>query len=836
MKRFLLLPALAALLTACAPQLNVSEKSSPSSFEIAAQGEAARIFVSPAENIAVKTAAGLFAGDVERVTGIAAEVTETDEITGGNVIIAGTPEGNPFIRSLCEKGVLDAEALEKGWERHQIKIVKDPAEGVKKALVVAGSDRRGVAYGLFSISKKMGVSPWYWWADVPVQKRAAAYLSGGEISNAPAVRYRGFFINDEDWGLKPWSTINFEKDLGDIGPKTYEKVCELLLRLGGNMLAPAMHSCTGAFYSHPESKVAADRYGIIITTSHCEPLLLNNAAKSEWDSETDGDWNYVTNAQTIRDKWNARLDEASAYENIYTVAMRGLHDAGLRGDLKPEEKVKVLGQVIRDQREMLVEHTGKDIRDIPQIFVPYKETMDVYEDGLEVPDDVTLVWVDDNYGYMKRVADDEEMKRAGRGGVYYHVSYLGGPHDYLWLCTTSPALMYEELSKAYRHGADRYWLLNVGDIKPAELAIDTFFDLAWNTEEFDYDKVNSHQAKFLAGIFGTKYENDFQNILDEYYRLAWSRKPEYMGWEREWDTKEYTGLKDTEFSFTNYDEAQRRLADYEAICAKVNSIAAQLDEGNKAAFFELLEYPVNAAYRMNRKFLLAQLSHEMAAAGELAKANWAAAQAREAYDDVNALNDAYNSMLDGKWNGMMALAPGWCALYQNMPELTVFEGAGEEPVDLTPVPQEPAEGYIVLDLESFNRKGSSAQIIEGLGYDWKVLRLGAAAFELPAIDADEVELVLYSVPFFPLNKNFGTRIGVSLDGNEQIFDNAFSEYSLSWKNQVLRNAAEGRFKFKIDRNAPKHTLTLTGIDPDMMVEKVIIDCGGLKKSYLGPEL
>ena len=435
------------------------------------------------------------------------------------------------------------------------------------------------------------MSPWYWWADVPVNHQNEVYWDAGRyVSLEPTVKYRGIFINDEDWGLKPWSTNNYEKELGDIGPKTYARVCELLLRLKANILAPAMHSCTGAFYSHPESKVVADSFGIVITTSHCEPLLLNNAAKSEWDSKRDGEWNYKTNPKTIWKKWDDRLSEASQYENIYTVAMRGVHDEGLKGNLPMEERVPLIEKVIGDQRQLLEKHIGKKATSIPQIFVPYKETMDIYENGLQVPDDITLVWVDDNYGYMKRVANPKEQKRAGRSGVYYHISYLGAPHDYLWINTTPPVLMYEELKKAYDAGADRYWLLNVGDIKPMELGIQTFMDMAWNINAFNIDNVNRHQARFLAKLFGLQYENDFQQMLDEYYRLAWSRKPEFMGWEYEWDDKAHTGLKPTDFSFYNYDDAQQRLADYQHISDK----AEKLSNGS-AAYYELLQFPIQGA-------------------------------------------------------------------------------------------------------------------------------------------------------------------------------------------------------------------------------------------------
>ncbi len=557
-------------------------------FSIVSEGSAATLYVSPKESETVRKVAQLFTDDIRRVTGVETAPCVSADAKGRNVIIVATIGNNKLVDKLITNRRIDAAKIRGGWEQYAISVVDNPQKGIDKALIVVGSDKRGAAYGLLSVSEKMGVSPFYWWADVPVNHSSEVWLSGKWVSESPSVKYRGIFINDEDWGLKPWAAKNFERNLGDIGPKTYAKVCELILRLKGNMLGPAMHSCTGAFYSHPESKLVADSFGIVITTSHCEPLLINTASKWEWDTNRDGDWNYKTNSKTIIGKWNKRLDDASRFDNIYTMAMRGLHDSGLRGNLPLDERTSLLEKVISDQRRLLTAHIKKPITEIPQIFVPYKETMNVYENGLRVPDDITLVWVDDNYGYMKRVSNLQEQKRKGRAGVYYHISYWGAPHDYLWICTTPPVLMYEELMKAYRTGADRYWLLNVGDIKPGELGIKTFFDLAWNVGSMNINTANNHQIHFLASIFGRGYTSRLQRMLDKYYQLAWSRKPEYMGWEREYDTPENGKLHDTEFSFTHYGEAQGRLADYEALANDARSMLSELPEAQKAAFYEMV--------------------------------------------------------------------------------------------------------------------------------------------------------------------------------------------------------------------------------------------------------
>ena len=782
----------------------------------------ASVYYDDEESYQVVRAIGDLKRDIAMVTGSEGRQSQ---------IVVGT-YGTKTISNLIAKGVLKEQDLKGKWESYVITVTNEK----NPRLVIAGSDKRGTIYGIYDVSQRIGVSPWYWWADVPVTKNPDAsvdydYYASGE----PTVKYRGIFINDEDWGLKPWSSTNFEKELGDIGPKTYAKVCELLLRLKANMLAPAMHSCTGAFYSHPESKVVCDSFGIIITTSHCEPLLLNNAAKSEWDEQRDGDWNYKTNKETIYKKWDDRLAEASQYENIYTTAMRGVHDAGLRGNLPMEERVPLITKVIEDQRQLLEKHIGKPATEIPQIFVPYKETMDIYENGLQVPEDITLVWVDDNYGYMKRVSNPEEQKRSGGAGVYYHLSYLGAPHDYLWINTTPPVLMYEELKKAYDHGADRYWLLNVGDIKPMELGMQTFFDMAWNIHAFDIDNVNTHQAKMLANIFG---KDNFQSILDTYLRLAWSRKPEYMGWEYEWDDKAHTGLKPTEFSFQNYSEAQQRLADYQRISDEVEQIGEKIkgkSEKWAAAFFELVQHPVQGAYQMNRKFLMAQLNQELLAEGHTAEANWAARQMEAAYDSIDALNHRYNELLDGKWRGMMALAPAFCALFHLKPEVTYTEGAGEEPLDLTPKSQ-PLGGCYLIELADYQSKSDDAKLVKGIGYDWQVMQLGEVTYQFPQVDADSIGVFFYAVPFWPIYKGKSNRIAVSIDGGEpQAFENKFAEYSRSWKDQVMRNGIGCRLHFAINKQAAQHTVTFKALDPGQMLQKVILDWGGLKPSYIGPQ-
>ncbi|MBR7126073.1 MAG: glycosyl hydrolase 115 family protein, partial [Prevotella sp.] len=507
------------------------------------------------------------------------------------------------------------------------------------------------------------------------------------------------------------------------------------------------------------------------------------------------------------------------------------------------------------QRDILKKYIDKPLEEIPQIFVPYKEALDLYEKGLQVPDDVTLVWVDDNYGYMKRVSNPEEQKRKGGAGVYYHTSYLGTPHDYLWLNTTPPVLMYNELKKAYDTGADRYWLLNVGDIKPMELAVKTFFDMAWNFSAFDIENVNRYQSRFMAGIFGCEHEAEFQSLLDNYYRLAWSRKPEYMGWEREWDAvPERNELSTTDFSFDNYNDARQRLADYEHLSDRAAAIAMQLPEELRPAFFEMFAYPLMAANQMNRKFLLAQLNKEQLAEGNKAGANWAALQSQAAHDSIQSLNRYFNTMLAGKWNGMMDVPPGFCARYQNMPDVTLTAGLAPQPVDIAPQKsQKQLDGCLVVNLREAEITADAShtvRMVEGLGYDWHVVQIGDAtepaadaarldgthiAYRLPKIDADSIEVTISTLPFFPLYKGKSTRYGFSVDGSAPVLaENLPTEWSEPWKEQVLKNGVDAKAVFAIDKTKDSHLLTITCGDPGTMVQRIIVNWGGLKKSYVGP--
>ena len=679
MKHLILMLSALVAVSAGHAQVAVHEKSPKTkyAFTLASPRQTAAILYDASDAAVVKRAAELFAADVEAVTGRRPQVTSATGETGPAVIV-GTVGGSALIRRLSEAGKIDTAPLEGAWERYLIQTVANPLPGIRKALVIAGSDRRGAAYGLFTLSELIGVSPWYWWADVPVKKHAALHVDAPPTySQTPSVRYRGIFLNDEDWGLTPWASQTFEPERGNIGPRTYAKVCELLLRLKANYLAPAMHPVSTSFNQIPENKLVADTFAIVMGSTHCEPLLLNTA--SEWDTKTMGPWNYDKNKEGINRVLTQRVRENSPYENVYTLALRGLHDGAMSTTLPMHEKVRMLQQALLDQRRILAENIDRPVETVPQAFTPYKEVLEIYSNGLELPDDITIVWPDDNYGYMKRLSGVREQRRTGRSGVYYHVSYLGVPHSYLWFSTTPPSLMYEELRKAYDTTADRLWLLNCGDLKGSEMQVSLFLDMAWDIGRFTADNVVTYPARWLAGIFGEAYYDRLEAMTREHLRLAFPRKPEYMGWGYHWNRFDHNceQLTDTDFSFTNYDEAQRRLEAYRQLGARAEALLHEIGDEARPAFYQLVYYPLRGAELMNRMTLGGQRNRWYARQGRAAT-NAVRDEVQRCYDSLQVITRGYNSLLGGKWNHMMSMRQNYDGVssYFNLPHLATHDAAG----------------------------------------------------------------------------------------------------------------------------------------------------------------
>ncbi|MBX2874868.1 MAG: glycosyl hydrolase 115 family protein [Saprospiraceae bacterium] len=898
----------------------------------------------------VHEVADLLAADIARVTGRSPKVNSASKKSNSPVIIIGTIGKNRWIDQLIAEGKLEISSIKDEWERFAVQTLDNPFEGIKQALVIAGSDRRGAAYGVFTLSESIGVSPWYYWADVPVEKKKELYLPRiAYVSKPPSIKFRGIFLNDEDWGLQPWAAKQMDPSIKDIGPRTYEKVFELVLRLKGNMVAAAMHECTGAFFKYPENKVVADKFGIMMTSSHAEPLLYNNT--TEWQQLVNGNWDYVENKDGVLDVLDKRVAEAAAYENVYTVGMRGIHDTGMRDVPEGFTKAGVLEEVIGEERNLLEKHIQKPATDIPQIFVPYKEVLDIYEGGMKLPEDITIVWPDDNYGYIKKLSNKIEQQRSGGTGVYYHISYLGWPNDYLWLNTTPPALMYAEMKKAYTLGADTYWLVNVGDIKPGEMGMQLFLDMAWDFEAFNFENINHYQINELASIFGEQYKENLAYIFDRYYYHGFTRKPEYMTWDWAWNSIfRHPKIKDTELSFVHYKEAETRLQEYSQIASMAEEILAELPSSLKASFFELVYYPVKGASLYNHKLLVAQKNRWYARQGR-ASANKLVEEVESYQDSLAEITARYNSLLNGKWQGMMT-APGFLPSphlppteqieLTNSAEMGLFvEGQPGEvkqalelpafnrdfneshffevynkskqalewkakasdswikldkqegktatqeriqvTIDWATFPSKSrAEGSIELsDRETtkriivkakapkkdraklyreyngvisivpsdFHRKKENGaikfQTIPGLGYSNTSLQLGSAkydagedsfvAYDFHVAKAGEITIHTYMLPLFAKDRKHGTAYRVQVDDLEaNVQSNDVKEYSREWASNVIRNSAINRSTFKLYKPG-KHTLKIYAVDPGMIIQKIIIDTGGLQQSYIGPK-
>ena len=675
------------------PQVIFSQgNSNQSFFELVGDNQSASILYDAEDAKLIKKTVQLFAEDIHLVTGQLPEIYHRLENVKGNVVIIGTIGQSKLIDALVAQHK-ELSLIKGEWERYVRKTVSNPFPGIEKALIIAGSDRRGTAYGVFSISEKIGISPWYWWADIPVKKQNTIQLPTDIlISRVPTVKYRGIFLNDEDWGLKPWASKSIDPELNDIGPNTYAKIFELMLRLKANYLWPAMHECTGAFNKYDENKMVADTFGIVMGSAHCEPLLFNNA--TEWDKKSMGEWNYKSNKSGIVAQLDKRMQSNAPFENIYTLALRGMHDEKMLGNLSQQEQVDLLEQAMDDQRTLLKKYINQPIEEVPQVFIPYKEVMDIYEMGLRVPEEVTIVWPDDNFGYIKRLSTPEEQQRSGGSGVYYHVSYLGEPHNNLWMSTTSPTHMYAEMAKAYNTGADRIWILNVGDIKACEYATQLFLDMAWDIDAFNYSNLSEHHANWSVDIFGDQYLTDFKHIWSDFYHQAFIRKPEYMGFGYEWNSSQNSIEKivDTKFSFAHYNEAEKRLNTYDIIAQKATKIMEQLDESLQPAFYQLIYYPVKGADLMNKKMLTAQQNKLYARQGR-SKTNALAKLARQYADSLQYITDHYNKLLGGKWENMMSLKQGWVSSVHLLPALDSIQLPSEPQLEIFPEGYQQIRGY-----------------------------------------------------------------------------------------------------------------------------------------------
>jgi Glycosyl hydrolase family 115/Gylcosyl hydrolase family 115 C-terminal domain len=590
--------------------------------------QTAALFLDPNEYPGAIRAAHDLAQDIARVTGLSPSVNVTATASQPTAIIIGTLGKDALLDQMERSGKMDVTALRGKWESYLIQTVSDPFPGVAAALVIAGSDKRGTIYGIYEISEQIGVSPWYWWADVPVQHQDALFVRPGRyFQGEPAVKYRGIFLNDEAPSLTGWTKEKF----GGYNHEFYVKVFELLLRLRANYLWPAMWG--SAFNEDdPLNPKLADEYGIVMGTSHHEPMLR---AQQEWKRHGKGPWDYSTNGEELREFWTEGIERNKNYESIVTLGMRG------DGDMPMSEQanVELLERIVSDERKILADKMNPDVTQVPQDWALYKEVQQYYEGGMRVPDDVMLLWCDDNWGNIRRLPTPEERKRSGGAGIYYHFDYVGDPRDYKWINTNPIPKVWEQMNLAYHYGAKRIWIVNVGDLKPMEFPMEFFLTFARNPETWPKERLGEFTKLWAEREFGPAYASRIADLIAKYGKYTGRRKPEL--------------LDPATFSVVNYEEADRVSAEYQSAVDKAQKIYDDLPENYHDAFFQLVLFPLKAPAIVTQMYIAAGKNH-LYAEQSRASTNDYAAQVRELFDADGKLSAYYNlTLAGGKWDHMM---------------------------------------------------------------------------------------------------------------------------------------------------------------------------------------
>jgi hypothetical protein len=598
-------------------------------FTLSEKGKAAPIVVSDQDYAGVLKVALQFKTDIAIVTDAEPEFFKDSIPQRKRVIIVGTLGRSPLIDQLISNGKIDLSLLEGKWEQFIIQVVAQPFDGVDHALVIAGSDKRGTIYGMYDLSENIGVSPWYWWADVPVKKHAKVYVKPGQHTLfGPAVKYRGIFINDEAPAMTGWAHEKF----GGFNHQFYDKVFELILRLKGNYLWPAMWG-RSLFDDDPLSAPLADEYGIVLGTTHHEPMMRSHV---EWSRYGEGPWNYDKNPEKLRQFWREGLERMGAHESIVTLGMRGDGDEAMSDD----SNIALLQKIIEDQRGIIKEVTGRQASEVPQLWALYKEVQEYYNKGMRVPDDVTLLLCDDNWGNQRILPGPGDTPPGGGYGIYYHFDFVGGPRNYKWLNTSPISRVWEQMHLAYRHGVDRIWLVNVGDLKPMELPISFFLDFAWNPENIPAESIPDYHTNWAKQQFGERFAKEIGDMLMLYTKFNGRRKPEM--------------LAPNTYSLIHHREAETVVSEYNELAEKAKKIYGQIPDIQKDAYFQLVLFPILACANLNELHVSTGLNQLYADQGRVS-ANTVARRVEELFSNDTLLSNFYHdSISGGKWNHMMS--------------------------------------------------------------------------------------------------------------------------------------------------------------------------------------
>lgn len=795
-------------------------------FVLSAPEGGSALVVSSADYPGVITALKNLQTDIGRVTDRLPDIVYNDLPGQKPLVIVGTIGKSPIIAELVKNRKLDVQDIAGKWEAFVIQTVEEPFPGVGQALVIAGSDKRGTIYGIYDLSGQIGVSPWYWWADVPVKKQERLSVKAGRyLSEGPKVKYRGIFLNDEAPALSGWT---FEK-FGGFNHQFYSHVFELILRLKGNFLWPAMWG-RAFFDDDRQNGVLADEMGIVIGTSHHEPM---GRAQAEWRRFGAGPWDYSRNSKVLADFWRGGVERNKNWETLVTIGMRGDGDE----PMSEESNIALLEKIVKDQRKILSEVTGLKAEKIPQVWALYKEVQDYYDKGMRVPDDVTLLLCDDNWGNIRKLPDIHAPVHPGGYGIYYHFDYVGGPRNYKWINVSQIQRVWEQMNLAWSHGVDRIWIVNVGDLKPMEYPISFFLDMAWDPERFHPQNLFQHTVEWCAQQFGEQYADEAARLINQYTRYNHRVTPEL--------------LNDKTYSLENYNEFERVRNDYRDLALDAFRLYNLLPERYRDAFDQLVLFPVNACSNLYEMYYAVAKNRELAARQDPEANRWAQV-VRECYDRDSLLTVHYNQdIAQGKWSHMMdQIRIGYTywqePRFRRMPE-----------VSLVAQPETPragmafaeAGGYVAIEACNYQKSRGTAhihwEVIPGLGKtDSAVTTLPASQYPAASDSvyleyyirfesAGDFEVTILLSPTLNFNANKGLRYALSFDGGTEQVVNINREYTLREMEQWQANRINETKTVHRIASPGLHRLRFRVLDPGIVLQKILIDTGGLKPSYLG---
>ena len=738
------------------------------------------------------------------------------------VLIVGTIGKSNLIDKLIKEGKIDESEIKGKNEKYIITDVKNPLEGVEEAIVIVGSDKRGTIYGVYELSSQIGVSPWYYWADVPVKTSNALYFKPGVYTEGePAVTYRGIFLNDEWPALGGWVHATF----GGFNSKFYEKVFELILRLKGNFLWPAMWN--SAFYDDDAlNGVLADEYGIVMSTSHHEPM---SQAQKDWHRRGKGEWNYNTNSKGLQDFWRAGIERSKDWEQVVTIGMRG------DGDEAMEEgtNIALLEKIVKDQRRIIAQVTGEKAEKTPQVWALYKEVQDYYDHGMRVPDDVTLLFCDDNWGNVRKLPNLNAKKRKGGYGMYYHFDYVGGPRNSKWLNVSQVQRIWEQMNLTYRYGVDKIWVVNVGDLKPMEYPISFFLDMAWNPDRFNENNLIQHTEDWCSQQFGDEYGEKTAELINLYTKYNHRVTPEL--------------LNDATYSLCNYNEFETVVNDYRNLLVDAMRLYYHIPHEYKDAFDQLVLFPINGCSNLYEMYYAVAMNKFYVKKNSL-KANYWADKASECFKRDSLLTVHYHEEIaNGKWIHMMDQVRIGYTYWQQpeksvMPKVTYVEPIKEKGKKVFVE----KDNYISIEAENFssmhNGKNASWIIIPHLGKTLSGVTTTPVTvnpdkevyleYDVDVTTTGEAELIVLVSPTLNFNENKGLRYAISIDGGKEQVVNINGHYKGelgAWQaNRIIETKTDHIFQDK-----GRHTIRIRPLDPAIVLQKIMLNMGGLQSSYLG---